>query len=91
MPTFMSYTRSPYGPWTAPVEIPIRGLGDANFAFTIRKDSSLWGMGREAVYTAENWKVNRTFKFYQNTTGVIGEGAFICPGHFRHTRLLYKS
>ena len=41
MPTFMSYAKTPTGPWSSPMSIPIRGLGDANFAFTIRKDGSL--------------------------------------------------
>jgi len=40
------------------MSIPIRGLGDANFAFTIKLDGSLWGMGREAVYTAADWRDN---------------------------------
>ena len=71
MPTFMSFAKSPEGPWSAPMSIPIRGLGDANFAFTIKGDGSLWGMGREAVYTATNWKDNSTYQHFQNTTGVI--------------------
>lgn len=73
MPTFMSYAKNPAGPWSEPMSIPIRGLGDANFAFTIRKDGSLWGVGREAVYLASNWKDNTTYEFHTNTTGVMGE------------------
>ena len=46
---------------------------DANFAFTIRKDGSLWGVGREAMYLATDWKDNTTYTFYTNTTGVMGE------------------
>ena len=46
---------------------------DANFAFTIRKDGSLWGVGREAMYEATDWKDNTTYTFYTNTTGVMGE------------------
>ena len=34
MPTFMSYAKTPAGPWSPPMSIPIRGLGDANFAFS---------------------------------------------------------
>ena len=41
MPTFMSYAETPNGPWSPPMSIPIRGLGDANFAFTIKQDGSL--------------------------------------------------
>ena len=46
---------------------------DANFAFTIRKDGSLWGVGREAMYLAPDWKDNAPYTFYTNTTGVMGE------------------
>jgi hypothetical protein len=77
MPTFMSWAKEPAGPWSPPMSIPIRGLGDANFAFTIRKDGSLWGMGREAVYMATDWKDNSTYSFFSNTTGVIGEDPYV--------------
>lgn len=73
MPTFMSYASQPEGPWSEPMSIPIRGLGDANFAFTIKADGSLWGMGREAMYRAAHWKDNRSYVYFANTTGVIGE------------------
>eukprot|EP00662_Eupelagonemidae_sp_cell21_P032901 gene32901-43436_t len=59
------------------MSIPIRGLGDANFAFTIRKDGSLWGVGREAMYIATDWKDNTTYTHYQNTTGVMGEDPYV--------------
>jgi hypothetical protein len=77
MPTFMSWSTDPTGPWSPPMSIPIRGLGDANFAFQIRADGSLWGMGREAVYTAVHWKDNSTYRHYENTTGVIGEDPYV--------------
>lgn len=73
MPTFMSYASQPEGPWSEPMSIDIRGLGDANLAFTIRADGSLWGMGREAMYRAAHWKDNSSYVHFTNTTGVIGE------------------
>ena len=77
MPTFMSYAWAPEGPWSAPMSIPIRRRGDANFEFTIRGDGSLLGMGREAVYSAADWRDNSTYSCFQNTTGMVGEDPYI--------------
>jgi len=77
LPTFMSWAKTPAGPWSKPVGIPIRGLGDSNVAITIRKDGSAWGMGRIAMYSASNWRDNSMYKFVANTTGVVGEDPFV--------------
>ena len=59
MPTFMSYAKTPAGPWSPPMSIPIRGLGDANFAFS--KNTTLQSTRNPplpVMYSPFNCRVN---------------------------------
>jgi len=69
-PSYMSWSMSPEGPWSKPVEIFAGYKGsDTNFAPTILKDGSLIALWREwtsrgsRVYlaTASNWKDPATY------------------------------
>jgi hypothetical protein len=77
LPTFMSFAKRPEGPWSEPVLIPIHGRGDTNLAAFILPDGSVRGMGRTCMFRADNWRVNTTYRYYCNTTGVMGEDPFV--------------
>ena len=83
MPTYMSWSRSPDGPWSTPQIIATPECNtppisqdlclDSNFNGFIYPNGSVLAVGRQAVYTAAHWKDPSSYK-YRNANGMAGEG-----------------
>ena len=82
MATFMSHTppHKPSGPWSAPVRIQTSGCLDppfngshycldSNLAVVIQNDGSLVGIGRQAMYTATDWRDPASYSFHPTSAG----------------------
>lgn len=78
--TYMSYSKDPAGPWSAPVLVPkgAFGDGDTNLAAIIRADGSLLGLGRPPwIWRAADWRNLSTYSVEQVDATVIGEDPFL--------------
>jgi hypothetical protein len=78
--SYMSYAKEPAGPWSEPALVPkgTFGSGDTNLAPIIRKDGSLFGLGRPGwVWRATNWRNLSTYAVEKIDATVLGEDPFV--------------
>lgn len=64
--TRMSYSNSPYGPWSEPKLVPSPDNSDTNLACTIAKNGSVLCLGRPQIgmYRHDDWKNVSHYKRY---------------------------
>jgi hypothetical protein len=82
MPTYMTYAPKPTGPWSKPQIIATPECNtppvskdlclDSNFNGLILPNGSVLAIGRQAVYTATDWRNASSYQ-YSETSGMAGE------------------